>query len=133
MLFSRTKTLFTFIQLIGAGFLVIVVLTHICEALPLFCFMQWGSPHSPGHYLDLGSAVLGLILFPAGSLVFMLGENVQWVEIAKPNARNRVTAFFRFVNAATNSRRSWPTRVRGFVKTGLRVVSRGIFPARLRY
>ncbi len=56
-------------QLVGGGFLVIVVLTHICEALSLFSFMQWGSPHSAGHYLDLGSAILGIVLFPTGFLL----------------------------------------------------------------
>jgi hypothetical protein len=39
-------------------------LTHICEALELYPSMQWGSPNSIGHYLDLSSAVLGLRLFP---------------------------------------------------------------------
>ena len=68
-LFLRTTTAFTFIQLVGAGLLVIVVLTHICEALGLFRFMQWGSPHRVGHYLDLGCALLGLILLPAGFLL----------------------------------------------------------------
>ncbi len=49
--------------------LVIVVLTHICEALGLFPWMGWGAEHSAGHYLDLSSAVLGLTLFPAGYLI----------------------------------------------------------------
>ncbi len=69
ILFFRRTTFSVFMQLVGAGFLVIVVLTHICEALSLFSFMQWGSPHGAGHYLDLGSAFLGLILFPAGFLL----------------------------------------------------------------
>jgi len=34
--------------------------------------MQWGSNHSVGHYLDLGSAVLGLTLFPIGYLLHAL-------------------------------------------------------------
>ncbi len=49
-----------------------VVLAHLCEALHLFPGMQWGSGHSAGHYLDLGSAVLGLILFPIGYLLHAL-------------------------------------------------------------
>ncbi len=64
--------MFSFLQLLGAGCLIVVVLTHIFEALHLFPFMQWGSPHSFGHYLDLTSAILGLTLFPVGLLIQML-------------------------------------------------------------
>jgi hypothetical protein len=46
----------------------VVILTHVSEALYLFPWMQWGSPHSVGHYLDFGSAVLGLTLFTIGYL-----------------------------------------------------------------
>jgi hypothetical protein len=54
------------LQLLGAGCLVVVVLTHVSEALRLFPSMQWGSPTSVGHYLDLSSAVLGLALVAVG-------------------------------------------------------------------
>ena len=57
------------LQLLGATCLVVVVLTHVCEALRLFRWMHWGAEHSAGHYLDLSSAVLGLTLFPAGYLI----------------------------------------------------------------
>ena len=33
--FVRRKTLFSLLQLVGAGCLVVVVLTHVCEALHL--------------------------------------------------------------------------------------------------
>src|SRR6266487_5454396 len=72
VLFIRGKTVSSFLQLLGAGCLIVVVLTHIFEALHLFPFMQWGSPHSVGHYLDLTSAIRGLTLFPLGVLVQML-------------------------------------------------------------
>jgi len=68
VLFFREKTVWSFLQLLGAACLVVVVLTHICEALHLFPWMHWGSEHSVGHYLDFGSAVLGLTLFPVGYL-----------------------------------------------------------------
>lgn len=55
-----------FMQLVGASCIVLVVLTHVCEALRLFPAMHWGLEHSAGHYLDLVGAVLGLTLFPAG-------------------------------------------------------------------
>jgi Ca2+/Na+ antiporter len=64
--FSKEKTKWTFLQVLGTGFLVMVTLTHICEALNLFPFMRWGHPDSIGHYVDLSSAVLGVTLFPIG-------------------------------------------------------------------
>ena len=52
----------------------IVVLTHLAEALHLLPGMGWGRENSVGHYLDLGSALLGLILFPAGYFLHALGN-----------------------------------------------------------
>lgn len=72
LLFLRQRTLGSFLQLLGAGCLVIVALTHLCEALHLFPWMHWGWEHSVGHYLDLWSAVLGLTLFPTGYLLHVL-------------------------------------------------------------
>lgn len=69
ILFFRRKTLGVLMQLVGAGCMVVVVLTHICEALHLFPGMQWGLEHSAGHYIDLVGAVLALTLFPAGYLL----------------------------------------------------------------
>jgi len=63
---ARRRTLFSLLQLVGAGCLVVVVLTHVCEALHLLPWMRWGQPDSVGHYLDLSSAVLGLTLLPFG-------------------------------------------------------------------
>src|SRR5262249_2201691 len=62
----------SFLQLLGATSFVVVVLAHVCEALHLFPSMGWGLERSPGHYLDLLSAVLGLICFPLGYLVHVL-------------------------------------------------------------
>ena len=72
ILFFRAKTVCSLLQLIGAGCLVLVVLTHICEALHLFPSMYWALKHSVGHYLDFWSAVLGLTLFPVGYLLHAL-------------------------------------------------------------
>jgi predicted Na+-dependent transporter len=71
-LFIRAKTVTSLLQLLGAGCLVIVVLTHLSEALHLFPWMNWGRPHSVGHYLDFWSAVLGVSLFPVGYLLHSL-------------------------------------------------------------
>ncbi len=54
------------LQIFGALCLIVVVLTHFCEALRVFPWMGWGAKHSLGHYVDFTSAVLGLTLFPAG-------------------------------------------------------------------
>ncbi len=72
VLFCRGKSAWSFLQLVGAGCLVIVVLCHLSEALHLFPWMHWGLEHSVGHYLDFWSAVLGLVLFPAGYLFHAL-------------------------------------------------------------
>jgi hypothetical protein len=64
ILFLRGKTVASFLQLVGAGCLAVVVLAHICEALGLFPWMHWGLKHSIGHYLNFWSGVLGLTLFP---------------------------------------------------------------------
>jgi len=72
VLFLREKAVYSFLQLLGAGCLMVVVLTHVSEALHLFPWMQWGLEHSVGHYLDLSGAVLGLTLFPIGYLLHAL-------------------------------------------------------------
>ena len=75
VLFFRAKTLGSFSQLLGAGCLVLVVLTHLSEGLHLFSRMNWGRPHSIGHYLDFWSAILGLTLFPVGYLLHVLTKS----------------------------------------------------------
>jgi hypothetical protein len=72
ILFLRGKTISSSLQLFGAGCLVVVVLTHVSEALHLFTWMNWGLEHSAGHYLDFCCAVLGLTLFPIGYLLHAL-------------------------------------------------------------
>jgi hypothetical protein len=72
VLFFRATTVASFLQLLGAGCLVVVVLAHLSEALHLFPWMNWGRPHSIGHYLDFWSAVLGLALFSIGYLFHTL-------------------------------------------------------------
>jgi hypothetical protein len=56
LLYFRNKNPSRLLQLLGAGCLVIVVLSHLSEALHLFPIMHWGEGHSVGHYLDLSSA-----------------------------------------------------------------------------
>src|SRR6266851_10127151 len=75
-LYSRGKTVWSFLQLFGAGCLVIVALTHLSETLQLFPWMHWGLEHSVGHYIDFWSALLGLTLFPLGYLLDALTRPV---------------------------------------------------------
>jgi hypothetical protein len=56
-------------QLSGTACLIMVELTHVCEAHHLFPWMGWGLKHSVGHYLDLSSAILGLTLLPVGFIL----------------------------------------------------------------
>ena len=46
----------------GSACLLVVVLTHVAEAWHFLPSMGWGLPNSPGHYLDLFSAVSGIAL-----------------------------------------------------------------------
>ena len=52
--------------LFGLACLLIVVLTHVAEAVHIFPAMGWGLPNSVGHYLDLVSAILGVTLLLLG-------------------------------------------------------------------
>ncbi len=61
---SKQRIKWRFVQLIGAAFLGVVVLTHVAERFSLFPKMGWGRPNTVGHYLDLTSAALGLTLLP---------------------------------------------------------------------
>jgi hypothetical protein len=72
MLFLRERGLGPLLQVLGAGSLVMVVLTHLCEAFHLLPWMQWGMEHSLGHYIDFVSAILGVTLFPIGYLLHAL-------------------------------------------------------------
>lgn len=53
---------------IGVAFLAIVIFTHVAEHWRIFPAMGWGLPNSPGHYLDLSSAVLAVTFLLAAAL-----------------------------------------------------------------
>ena len=72
-LFRKMRSAGSLLQLAGAGGIMLVILAHICEALQLFSWMGWGLENSPGHYLDLAGALLGLTLFPIGYLLYAIG------------------------------------------------------------
>jgi len=59
----------------GGACLVVMVLTHVAEWLHFLPGMGWGLPDSAGHYLDLVSAVSGVILLLAACIVRLLQSN----------------------------------------------------------
>lgn len=67
--YARTRARPLLLQASGAGCLGVVVAVHLFEARHVFGFMGWGQPHSAGHYVDLGAAILGLTLLLAGYLL----------------------------------------------------------------
>ena len=69
VLLVKARTLFSILQILGAVCLAVVALAHVAEALRWFPSMRWGEEHSPGHYLDLSAAVLGITLFPLGYFI----------------------------------------------------------------
>ena len=55
--------------LAGCACLLIVVLTHVAERFHVLSAMGWGWPDSPGHYLDLFSAISGIALLLAALML----------------------------------------------------------------
>lgn len=75
-LFCRERNANSSLKVVGTGCLVVVVLTHISEALHLLPRTQWGLEQSVGRYIDLSSAVLGVTLFSVGYLLHTLTKRV---------------------------------------------------------
>ena len=67
--FLRRRSAAFLLQLMGTAGLMIVVLSHVCEALGLLPWMGWGLERSAGHYVDLAAAVVAVGLFPLGYLL----------------------------------------------------------------
>lgn len=74
VLLSKRRSLPSWLQLVGSAGLMTVVGAHIAEAFHLVPWMGWGLEDSAGHYLDLGSAFVGFILFPIGYLADALAQ-----------------------------------------------------------
>jgi len=56
----------------GCACLIAVVLTRVAERFGILPGMGWGLTDSPGHYLDLISAMSGIGLLVAAGLVHLL-------------------------------------------------------------
>lgn len=89
LLHAKARTLPSFAQVAGAACLLLVVLTHLCEALSLLPAMRWGADDSIGHYLDISAAVLGVILFTAGYLAHAFARNRVAQPYGQPDAPAR--------------------------------------------
>ena len=72
----RGKDFGSLLELFGASCLLVVIFTHVCEALHLLPSMGWGAKHSSGHYLDLLSSILGLTSLLLGFLIQALARKV---------------------------------------------------------
>jgi hypothetical protein len=75
--FLKERTVWRFLQLFGATCLIVVVLTHLAEALDVLPALGWGQDDSAGHYLDLASAILGCALLPTGFVAATLGHRKE--------------------------------------------------------
>jgi succinate dehydrogenase/fumarate reductase cytochrome b subunit len=75
LLYVKAKSPRSWLQLLGAGGLLLVILVHVCEGLQVLPWMGWGLEHSAGHYIDLFGALLAFTLFPAGYLLHALGRS----------------------------------------------------------
>jgi hypothetical protein len=73
IMFARDKTAWRLVRLFGSLCFIVVVLSHVAETFQWLPAMGWGLPDSPGHYLDLFSAILGTILL---SLSYLCARGV---------------------------------------------------------
>jgi len=66
--------------------LLIVVVTHVAEAFRIFPAMGWGLPNSVGHYIDLVSASLGIVLLLLGFIIETITRrrNSNWPTVKCP-------------------------------------------------
>ncbi len=46
---------------VGIGCFGVVALTHVFEGFSILPAFGWGQPHSVGHFIDLGAALLGVV------------------------------------------------------------------------
>lgn len=73
--FLQTRATSSLLVLIGATGWGMVGVTHICEGLHILSWMRWGIEGSPGHYLNLTSLAVGLLL-PLGYVLALRRRTV---------------------------------------------------------
>jgi hypothetical protein len=67
----------------GGACLLIVALTHVAERWDILPGMRWGRPDSPGRYLDLFSAIIGVALLVVAFVTSRSRRN-RILRLAKP-------------------------------------------------
>jgi hypothetical protein len=67
--FAKKQAVSSCLRLIGTVLLLVVVIAHLAEKFQWLEWMSSGLPDSPGHYIDLVSAILGVSLFSGGLLL----------------------------------------------------------------
>ena len=60
--YIRTHATGPLLEVVGAAGWAMLGVTHICEGLHVLPRMRWGIEGSPGHYLNLASLLVGLLL-----------------------------------------------------------------------
>lgn len=65
----RSRDLVSTLLCLGIGCLGVMALTHVFESFSILPALGWGQPRSVGHFIDLGAAVLGVMLLLAGLMV----------------------------------------------------------------
>jgi hypothetical protein len=78
LLLSRRRSLASWLQLIGLAGLMMVAdgrADAFRRGIRSDFWMHWGAEESAGHYVDLGSALPGLTLFPIGYLAHALARS----------------------------------------------------------
>jgi hypothetical protein len=75
LIFLRDRTASSMLQILGAACLVLAVLLHVWEGLHFLLSMGWGEEGSIDHYIVLGGAMLGLMLFPIGYRLHAYAED----------------------------------------------------------
>lgn len=68
-IYRRRVTAGAVLQSFGVTCFAVVALTHVFEAFAIFPSLGWGQARGIGHFIDLGSAILGLTLVSAGLVV----------------------------------------------------------------
>jgi hypothetical protein len=79
---KQARTQSAVFQLVGACLLAVVVLAHVAEGLPLLPGLEWGQPHSVGHYMDFLSFVAGIGFLIASVICWLITKARQRVNTA---------------------------------------------------
>lgn len=75
--FAKERAISSGLRLIGSVLLLVVAASHFAEKFRWLAWMGWGLPNSPGHYVDLVSAIVGVSLFSGARFVLRFGGSAD--------------------------------------------------------